>query len=65
MGRKNVFFKKGLCMALSASLIIAGFSCVNADAKKKPVLSAKKITLTVGQSRKLKVKNTKKKPAER
>lgn len=61
MGRKNIFFKKGLCMALSASLIIAGFSCVNADAKKKPVLSAKKITLTVGQSRKLKVKNTKKK----
>lgn len=45
---------------LLAILFVAGVG-VNTEAKAKPKLSSKKITINVGQKKKLKVKNTKKK----
>ena len=57
--------KQILSLSLAACLMIgslAGAGGVQAKAKaKKPVLSKKKLTMSVGESKTLKVKNTKKK----
>ena len=56
--------KQILSLSLAACLMIgslAGAGGVQAKAKaKKPVLSKKKLTMSVGESKTLKVKNTKK-----
>lgn len=47
--------------ALLLGVILVFSTGINAEAKSKPKLSSKKITITVGQKKKLKVKNFKKK----
>ena len=57
--------KKTLTMVLSLSMIVSGAALTNSTsadaAKKKVTLSAKKLAVNVGQSKKLKLKNNKKK----
>lgn len=60
MGRKNVHVKKAVAYVLVTGLLVSGLSIQTANAKKKPELSEKKLTLTVGQKKKLKLKNYKK-----
>lgn len=61
MSRKNVFMKKTTSLLLVVGMLTAGASCQIASAGKKPAISHKKIILTVGETKTLKVKNTKKK----
>ena len=59
--RKNVFRAKGLTLLLTAALLVPQMSGVSADAKaKKPKLSRTKVSVTVGKTKKVKVKNAKK-----
>ena len=53
--------KKGLAVFLTTVLLAEGAFAGCASAKAKPSLSQKKITLKVGKTKKLKVKNLKKK----
>lgn len=56
---KSNVMRKILSFVLASALVVSagGFSTVQASAAKAPKLSAKSLTLTVGQSKKLKVKN--------
>lgn len=59
--RKNVFRAKGLALLLTAALLVPQMSGVSADAKaKKPKLSRTKVSVTVGKTKKVTVKNAKK-----
>ena len=59
--RKNVFRAKGLTLLLTAALLVPQMSGVSADAKaKKPKLSTTKVSVTVGKTKKVTVKNAKK-----
>ena len=59
--RKNVFRAKGLTLLLTAALLVPQMSGVSADAKaKKPKLSRTKVSVTVGKTKKVTVKNAKK-----
>ena len=59
--RKNVFRAKGLTQLLTAALLVPQMSGVSADAKaKKPKLSTTKVSVTVGKTKKVTVKNAKK-----
>ena len=59
--RKNVFRAKGLALLLTAALLVPQMSGVSADAKaKKPKLSTTKVSVTVGKTKKVTVKNAKK-----
>lgn len=59
--RKNVFRAKGLTLLLTAALLVPQMSGVSADAKaKKPKLSRTKVSVTVGKTKKVIVKNAKK-----
>ena len=57
--RKNI--KSILAKTLAVTLVVsmAGVSAPNADAAKKPALSTKKVTVTAGKSKKVKIKNVK------
>ena len=58
--RKNVFRAKGLTLLLTAALLVPQMSGVSADAKaKKPKLSRTKVSVTVGKTKKVTVKNGK------
>ena len=54
--RKNI--KSILAKTLAVTLVVsmAGVSAPNADAAKKPALSTKKVTVTAGKSKKVKIK---------
>ncbi len=52
--------KKGLAVALSMALVVSALSATPVEAAKKPKLSKKKITVKVGSTAKLTVKNAKK-----
>ena len=59
--RKNVFRAKGLTLLLTAALLVPQMSGVSADAKaKKPKLSRTNVSVTVGKTKKVTVKNAKK-----
>lgn len=59
--RKNVFRAKGLALLLTAALLVPQMSGVSADAKaKKPKLSRTKVSVTVGKTKRVTVKNAKK-----
>ena len=59
--RKNVFRAKGLTLLLTAALLVPQMSGVSADAKaKKPKLSRTKVSVTVGKTKRVTVKNAKK-----
>lgn len=59
--RKNVFRAKRLTLLLTAALLVPQMSGVSADAKaKKPKLSRTKVSVTVGKTKKVTVKNAKK-----
>ena len=53
--------KKAISFTLAVTLIMGSMTSGHVQAKKKPQLSAKKISVQVGSKKKLKVKNTKKK----
>ena len=53
--------KKSIAFVLAAALIATSFSATNTDAAKKPKLSKKAATITVGSSVKITVKNANKK----
>ena len=62
MMRKFLFYKKGIAAALSIALLFSMMPGQVSDAKtKKPALNYKKLTMTVGQKKTLKVKNVSKK----
>ena len=53
--------KKLLCLVLVSGLVLGNWQTVNAA--KKPTLSFKKLTLNVGQKKKIAIKNKIKKAA--
>lgn len=61
MSKKQIFFRRSAVAALSASLLITGLCCHTALAGKKPAISCKKLTMKIGEKKKLRIKNTKKK----
>lgn len=61
MSRKNIGLKKMMVSILAVSVAVAGGGYQKASADRKPALNVQKLTLTVGQTKKLKVVNCKKK----
>lgn len=61
MNRKKGFMKKAIALVLVAGLFVTDASCQAANTKKKVEINYKKLVLKVGQKKKLKIKNTKKK----
>ncbi len=61
MSKKQIFFRCNVAAVLSASLLITGLCCHTALASKKPAISCKKLTMHIGEKKKLRIKNTKKK----
>lgn len=53
----KVNVKKALATMMAAALIVTSAQCPTASAAKKPKLNSKKVTLTVGKKKTLKVKN--------
>lgn len=51
--------KKGIAVAMSMALVVSGLSFQPAEAAKKPKLSKSKITVNVGKTKKITVKNAK------
>ena len=57
----GMFAEKAISLCLVAGLLISCILGMGVSAKKKPVLNCKKLVLSVGQKKKIKVKNTAKK----
>lgn len=55
------FSKKGIAVAMSMALVVSALSFQPAEAAKKPKLSKSKLTITVGKTKKITVKNAEKK----
>ena len=59
---KNRLFRKGLCLVLSAAMMVSSlYVSDNAGAAKKAVLKTKKITMAKGQTKTIIIKNKNKK----
>ena len=61
MSRKNIGFKKGIACLLVTGLILTGGFYPNKCEGKTPSLNYRKITLTIGQKKQLKLNGSKKK----
>ena len=59
--KNGMFAEKAISLCLVAGLLISCTLGMGVSAKKKPVLNCKKLVLSVGQKKKIKVKNTAKK----
>lgn len=59
--KKRQWIKKLCSLCLVAGLLITGVSGIVVSAQRKPVLSKKKLVISVGQKARLQVKNTAKK----
>lgn len=58
MNKRKIKVKNGAVCALALGIIVSGMSYQAVNAKKQPKLSDKKLTLVVGQKKKLRLKNS-------
>ncbi len=61
MGRRKKLIQKAISLTLVTGMLVTGVCSQTASARKKVSISSKKLTLKIGQKKRLKVRNAKKK----